>query len=193
VVTLVAWGGVGKTALVNHWLIRLAQDNYRGATRVYGYSFYSQGAAEGKQASADLFIATALRDFGDPEPDAGSPWDKGERLARLLQQAVDGLRQAGQQQELPRGLMARAELYRMQGDFAQARRDIDEAMTMATRGEMGLHQTDGHLEYARLYLAMDHTARARGSLATARVMVARMGYHRRDAEVQELEERLVRS
>jgi hypothetical protein len=85
-VTLVAWGGVGKTALVNHWLICLAQDNYRGAECVYGYSFYSQGAAEGKQASADLFIATALRDFGDPEPDAGSPWDKGERLARLLQQ-----------------------------------------------------------------------------------------------------------
>lgn len=95
-VTLVAWGGVGKTALVNHWLIRMAQDNYRGAARVYGYSFYSQGAAEGKQASADLFIATALRDFGDPEPDAGSPWDKGERLARLLQQQrtlliLDGL------------------------------------------------------------------------------------------------------
>jgi hypothetical protein len=79
-VTLVAWGGVGKTALVNYWLICLAQDNYRGAARVYGYSFYSQGASEGKQASADLFIATALRDFGDPEPDAGSPWDKGERL-----------------------------------------------------------------------------------------------------------------
>jgi tetratricopeptide (TPR) repeat protein len=96
VVTLVAWGGVGKTALVNHWLICLAQDNYRGATCVYGYSFYSQGAAEGKQASADLFIATALRDFGDPEPDAGSPWDKGERLARRLQQQrtlliLDGL------------------------------------------------------------------------------------------------------
>jgi NACHT domain len=95
-VTLVAWGGVGKTALVNHWLIRMAQENYRGAERVYGYSFYSQGAAEGKQASADLFIATALRDFGDPEPDAGSPWDKGERLARRLQQRrtlfiLDGL------------------------------------------------------------------------------------------------------
>jgi TIR domain/NACHT domain len=95
-VTLVAWGGVGKTALVNHWLICLAQDNYRGAACVYGYSFYSQGAAEGKQASADLFIATALRDFGDPEPDAGSPWDKGERLVRRLQQQrtlliLDGL------------------------------------------------------------------------------------------------------
>jgi tetratricopeptide (TPR) repeat protein len=96
IVTLVAWGGVGKTALVKHWLIRMGQDNYRGAARVYGYSFYSQGAAEGKQASADLFIATALRDFGDPEPDAGSPWDKGERLVRLLQQQrtlliLDGL------------------------------------------------------------------------------------------------------
>ncbi len=96
VFTLVAWGGVGKTALVNTWLINMAQDHYRGAERVYGYSFYNQGAAEGRQASADLFIATALRDFGDPEPDAGSPWDKGERLAHRLQQQrtlliLDGL------------------------------------------------------------------------------------------------------
>ncbi len=96
VFTLVAWGGVGKTALVNKWLIGMAQDNYRGAKRVYGYSFYSQGAAEGRQASADLFMATALRDFGDPEPDAGSPWDKGARLAQRMQQQrtlliLDGL------------------------------------------------------------------------------------------------------
>jgi hypothetical protein len=110
-----------------------------------------------------------------------------------LQQTVDGLRQAGQQQELPRGLMARAELYRIQGDFAQARRDLDEAMTIATRGEMGLHQADDHLEYARLYLAMGNETMARQGLATARVMVTRMGYHRRDAEVQELEGQLKRS
>lgn len=96
VFTLVAWGGVGKTALVNKWLIGMAQDDYRGAKRVYGYSFYGQGAAEGRQASADLFLATALRDFGDPEPDAGSPWDKGARLAQRMQQQrtlliLDGL------------------------------------------------------------------------------------------------------
>lgn len=96
VFTLVAWGGVGKTALVNKWLIGMAQDDYRGAKRVYGYSFYSQGAAEGRQASADLFMATALRDFGDPEPDAGSPWDKGARLVQRMQQQrtlliLDGL------------------------------------------------------------------------------------------------------
>ncbi len=83
-ISLVAWGGVGKTALVNVWLNQMAQNQYRGAERVYGNSFYSQGAAEGKQASADLFIATALAWFGDPEPDKGSPWDKGERLAELI-------------------------------------------------------------------------------------------------------------
>jgi len=31
ILTLVAWGGVGKTALVNQWLNRMKTDNYRGA------------------------------------------------------------------------------------------------------------------------------------------------------------------
>ena len=84
IISFVAWGGVGKTALVNTWLSKMRQDNFRGAERVFGWSFYSQGAAEGKQASADQFIASALKWFGDPEPDAGSPWEKGERLAEFV-------------------------------------------------------------------------------------------------------------
>jgi GH25 family lysozyme M1 (1,4-beta-N-acetylmuramidase)/nucleoside phosphorylase/O-acetyl-ADP-ribose deacetylase (regulator of RNase III) len=96
VLTLVAFGGVGKTALVNKWLAQMAQDNYRGAERVYGWSFYSQGAAEGRQVAADAFIAAALTWFGDSDPTAGSPWDKGERLAELIKQQrtlliLDGL------------------------------------------------------------------------------------------------------
>jgi tetratricopeptide (TPR) repeat protein len=96
VVSLVAWGGVGKTALVNKWLSQMGKDNWRGAERVFGWSFYSQGAAEGKQNSADLFIATALKWFGDPDPKQGSPWDKGERLAELVKRQrtlliLDGL------------------------------------------------------------------------------------------------------
>ena len=83
VVSLVAWGGVGKTTLVNKWLERLAADNYRGARRVFGWSFYSQGTGE-RVTSADLFIAEALRWFGDPDPTQGSPWDKGQRLADLV-------------------------------------------------------------------------------------------------------------
>ncbi len=87
---------MGKSALVNKWLSQLGHDNYRGAERVYGWSFYSQGAAEGRQVSADQFIAAALTWFGDPDPTAGSPWDKGERLAELIKQQrtlliLDGL------------------------------------------------------------------------------------------------------
>lgn len=95
VVSLVAWGGVGKSTLVNKWLEQMAADNYRGARRVYAWSFYSQGTNE-RVTSADLFINNALEFFGDPEPTAGSPWDKGERLARLIQEEktllmLDGL------------------------------------------------------------------------------------------------------
>jgi tetratricopeptide (TPR) repeat protein len=83
-VTLIAWGGVGKTALVNYWLNLMAKDNYRGARKVYGWSFYSQGAEEGKQASADEFLQETLKWFGDSHPEEGTPVDKGRRLARLV-------------------------------------------------------------------------------------------------------------
>jgi len=39
VLTLVAFGGVGKSALVAHWLDRMAADNWRGAARVLDWSF----------------------------------------------------------------------------------------------------------------------------------------------------------
>lgn len=84
VVSLVAWGGVGKSTLVNKWRERMAADNYRGAERVYAWSFYSQGTGE-RATSADQFIDHALEWFGDPEPTrTDSPWGKGERLARLI-------------------------------------------------------------------------------------------------------------
>ncbi|MCK4763291.1 MAG: TIR domain-containing protein [Candidatus Aminicenantes bacterium] len=96
VVTVIAWGGMGKTALVRGWLNRLSKENYRGAAKVYCWSFYSQGAAEGKQASAELFIQEALVWFGDPEPDAGTAEEKGRRLAELVRRQktlliLDGL------------------------------------------------------------------------------------------------------
>jgi len=104
-----------------------------------------------------------------------------------LNQAVDGLRQAGTQHEVPRGLLARAELYRVRGEFDKVQHDLDEAITIAKRGGMGLHQADCHLEYARLYMAMGRNEDARKCLDTARGMVDEKGYHRRDREVEELE------
>ena len=95
VVSLVAWGGVGKSTLVNKWLERMERDGYRGARKVFGWSFFSQGTSE-RVTSADLFIDQALRFFGDPAPTGGSPWSKGERLAALVRGArnlliLDGL------------------------------------------------------------------------------------------------------
>ena len=84
VLAFTAHGGVGKSTLVNHWLAEMARGNFRGATRVFGWSFYSQGVRAETAASADSFIDAALRFFGDPDPTAGSPWDKGARLAGLI-------------------------------------------------------------------------------------------------------------
>ena len=83
VVTIVAWAGVGKSTLVNHWLRRMATDHYRSAELVFGWSFYRQGTT-GETSSADEFLDAALTWFGDPDPRLGTAWEKGERLAKLI-------------------------------------------------------------------------------------------------------------
>ncbi len=82
--TLVAWGGVGKTSLVAHWVSRLMARGWPGVARYFDWSFYSQGTSESRQTSADLFINEALKFFGDPDPTVGDPWARGERLAQLI-------------------------------------------------------------------------------------------------------------
>jgi serine/threonine protein kinase/tetratricopeptide (TPR) repeat protein len=83
VVTIVAWGGVGKSTVVNHWLRQMAAEQYRSAQRVFGWSFYRQGTS-GDTSSADEFLDAALTWFGDPDPRFGTAWEKGERLAKLV-------------------------------------------------------------------------------------------------------------
>ena len=107
-----------------------------------------------------------------------------------LEQAVDGLRQSGRQDYLPFGLLARAELHLVLGEFKQAQRDLNETMSIAKRRGMRIFEADCHLEYARLYLAMGEKDKARENLATAKEMIEQMGYHRRDNEVRDLEEQL---
>jgi tetratricopeptide (TPR) repeat protein len=97
VLTIVAFGGVGKTSLVAHWQAELAKRDYDGAS-YFDWSFYSQGTREQSGASADQFVNRALEFFGDAEmaASAASPWDKGARLAQLVAQqrtllVLDGL------------------------------------------------------------------------------------------------------
>jgi hypothetical protein len=115
---------------------------------------------------------------------------------------------------LPFGLLARAGFHRITGALDKAQRDLDEAFSIATRGGMGLHLADCHLEYVRLYLAQlslrafgkqspgnteiasqksfamtpeQLKGKAREHLAIAKKMIEEMGYHRRDQAVKELE------
>jgi tetratricopeptide (TPR) repeat protein len=97
VVTLVAWGGTGKTSLIHRWIAGLATRNYDGAD-YFDWSFYSQGTRDQGGASADAFIDAALRFFGDEEmaDSVRSPWDKGARMAQLVTErrtllVLDGL------------------------------------------------------------------------------------------------------
>ncbi len=79
VVTIVAWGGVGKTALVAEWEGRLAAREFDGAD-AFDWSFYSQGTREEVSASGEPFLNAALRFFGD---------EKGEEIASSQMVAVD--------------------------------------------------------------------------------------------------------
>jgi serine/threonine protein kinase len=83
IVTIVAWAGVGKSTLINHWLRRIAIEHYRSAELVFGWSFYRQGTS-GDSSFADEFLDAALAWFGDPDPRLGTAWEKGERLAKLI-------------------------------------------------------------------------------------------------------------
>ncbi len=83
VASVVAFGGVGKSALAWDWLRAMQREGWRGAERVYGWSFYSQGTTD-RMTSAAEFISAGLRWFGDADPNVG--WDKGERLARLIKE-----------------------------------------------------------------------------------------------------------
>ena len=63
ILSLVAEGGAGKSALVNEWLKRLQAGNYRGAEAVLGWSFYSQGTKE-RATAAEQFLNWALDKLG---------------------------------------------------------------------------------------------------------------------------------
>jgi exonuclease VII small subunit len=87
-------------------------------------------------------------------------------------------------------LLARAELRRVTHSLDRALADLEQALSIATRGGIRLHEADCHLEHARLHLARGEKEQARESLAKAKEMIEDMGYHRRDNDLKDLEEQL---
>jgi tetratricopeptide (TPR) repeat protein len=82
ILSLIAEGGAGKSALANEWLKRMQADHYRGADAVLGWSFYSQGSKE-RATSAEPFLNWALDKLGI-EINTTSATAKGEAIAEAL-------------------------------------------------------------------------------------------------------------
>ena len=115
--------------------------------------------------------------------------EKQEQAAHWLDQAVTGLRAAGRQDCLPLGLLARSALHRHTRDFALARQDLQEVFDIAKPSRMRLFLVDWHLEMARLLIAEgQHESDAiSGHISFAAKLISETGYHRRDAELAELQ------
>ena len=109
------------------------------------------------------------------------PHDSAES-AEHLDQAVGYIRRSGQLDYLPHALLARG-----------TQHDLDAVHTIATRSGMRLHLTDYHLAQARLDLRQGRTEKARGHAHQAAVLIEETGYHRRDAELEELRRAIIAS
>src|SRR5262249_7114841 len=84
VYVLDAMGGAGKTALINKCLEEMRGESWRGAERVYCWSFYSQGTDEKRQGDADGFFEHALEWFGYEGEPIKDAYRRGRELARLV-------------------------------------------------------------------------------------------------------------
>ena len=95
-VVLHALGGAGKSALLRTFANELLAEGGGGASRIYGWSAYSQGSGEQKRADADGFISKALGDFGWQGELPRDPVERARALAKLIQKErvlllLDGL------------------------------------------------------------------------------------------------------
>ena len=96
------------------------------------------------------------------------------------QAALDGLRDAGTIDHLPRALLTAAQARHFLGQPEEARRLLDEAERISRRGPMPLHLADVHLHRARLF-------RDRAELTQAADLIHKHHYGRRFAELADAE------
>ena len=109
-----------------------------------------------------------------------------------IENAVDGLRRAGSNHHLPRGLLTRAWLRGHGGAMTgadSAQSDLEEAWEVADRGPMRLHMADVHLHRARLFFReKQYPWKSPGEdLAAARKLIESCGYWRRKEELEDAE------
>ncbi len=84
IVTIVAMGGAGKTALVDQWMMDHDVENAQEIDKVVKWSFFSKGSGVKPEVSIEPFITHALNELNDPEM-ANSSTAAREKVARLAQ------------------------------------------------------------------------------------------------------------
>jgi tetratricopeptide (TPR) repeat protein len=99
----------------------------------------------------------------------------------VLEQALQDLKQAAQQQYLPPCFLCRAQLRFIQDDLRGCGADLDKAWEIAERGSMRLYMADVLLSRAKMFSDKE-------ALVEARKLIDECGYHRRDTELDEAEE-----
>ena len=120
-----------------------------------------------------------------------------------LDQAVEGLRKAGEEEFVALSLLARAGYHRwslslggspdggqQNSHYKAAEQDLQETRDIADRGAMRLHLTDYYLESARLALTINQPVfnlTASEHTAKAKQLIAETGYKRRLPEIEYLE------
>lgn len=96
VVAVVAWGGVGKSALARQWLRKLRNDGWPGVSGVYVWTFHGADHDVRRQSEEDAFFADALEWFGVKVSQSLSGREKGRLLAEAVKRSsallvLDGL------------------------------------------------------------------------------------------------------
>ena len=86
-------------------------------------------------------LALALQSLASA-PSAECARDDARAAAARLDEAVEGLRASGLNEQVPRGLLARAAFGRAVGDWDGAGRDLDEVQEIAEPGPMRLYLCD---------------------------------------------------
>ena len=103
-----------------------------------------------------------------------------------LTEAVDGLRKAGYLDELPKGLIARAELSAFNRSWDLALEDLKEAREIAERCGMRLSLVDSGLQLAECYLAVQRREEAETILSAVEKTVEETRYSRRARSLEAL-------
>jgi len=83
IITIIAKGGIGKTALLNNWILNEISKSKSSFEKVFAWSFYTQGTTQ-RVVSADLFMESALNFFDFDNTNALTSYEKGVLLAKYV-------------------------------------------------------------------------------------------------------------